>query len=298
MIVDLREQLHDQGHDCGAVTIAYHLAGRVENVPSRATIWRILRREGLIFPQPQKRPHSSLIRFEADLPNEMWQADITHWQFADGEHVEILNMIDDHSRLFLASQAFPSTKAQDVVDVFHKTAELHGLPACLLCDNGAVFTATPRKGKVLLQTELERLGITNKNSRPYHPQTCGKIERLHQTLKRYLVRQKPARTLAELQSQLESFVHYYNHIRPHRALNGRTPCRPTAPGSRLAPQANRPRRPISGFVKTRSTRPAESRYATTADSTTSASAEATRDERSSSSSPTATSASSTSKPAS
>jgi hypothetical protein len=137
--------------------------------------------------------------------------------------VEIMNTIDDHSRLFLASQAFPTTKARDVVDVFHKAAELHGLPACLLSDNGAVFTATPRKGKVLLQTELERLGITNKNSRPYHPQTCGKIERLHQTLKRYLTRQPATKTLTELQAQLDTFVHYYNHIRPHRALHGRTP---------------------------------------------------------------------------
>jgi hypothetical protein len=86
-----------------------------------------------------------------------------------------------------------------------------------------VFTATPRKGKVLLQSELERLGVISKNSRPYHPQTCGKIERLHQTLKRYLARQKPARTLQELQAQLDTFAHYYNDIRPHRALNGRTP---------------------------------------------------------------------------
>jgi len=222
-IVKPREQLHTEGHDCGAATIAYHLASRVQDMPSRTTIWRILRREGLIVPQPQKRPHSSLIRFEADLPNEMWQADITHWHLAQAEHVEILNMIDDHSRLFLASQAFPTTKAQDVVDVFHKAAELHGLPACLLSDNGAVFTATPRKGKVLLQTELERLGIANKNSRPYHPQTCGKIERLHQTLKRYLARQNAASTLTELQDQLDAFVHYYNHIRPHRALDGHTP---------------------------------------------------------------------------
>ncbi len=222
-IVALREELHDQGHDCGAATISYHLTAKIENVPSRATIWRILRREGLIVSQPQKRPQSSLIRFEADLPNEMWQTDITHWHLAEGEHAEIMNMIDDHSRLFLASQAFTTTKAQDVVDVFHKAIELHGLPACLLSDNGAVFTATPRKGKVLLQTELERLQITNKNSRPYHPQTCGKIERLHQTLKRYLARQDPAKTLTELQTQLDTFVHYYNHIRPHRALNGRTP---------------------------------------------------------------------------
>jgi len=76
---------------------------------------------------------------------------------------------------------------------------------------------------VLLQTELERLGIAAKNSRPYHPQTCGKVERLHQTLKRYLDRQQPALSLSELQGQLDTFVHYYNHIRPHRALDGRTP---------------------------------------------------------------------------
>lgn len=175
----------------------------------RSTIWRTLRREGLIVPEPQKRPRSSLVRFQADLPNEMWQTDITHWRLDDGSDVEILNMIDDHSRLFLASQAFQTVKARDVVEVFHKAASLHGLPASLLSDNGAVFTATPRKGKVLLQSELQRLGITSKNSRPYHPQTCGKVERLHQTLKRYLDAQEPAHTLAQLQGQLDRFVHYY-----------------------------------------------------------------------------------------
>ena len=192
-IVALRRQLQAEGHDAGATTIAYHLAQRLEGVPSRTTIWRILGREGLIVPQPQKRPRSSLIRFEAELPNETWQTDITHSQLAGGEHVEILNFIDDHSRLFLASVVFSTVKARDVVDVFHSAAQLHGLPASLLSDNGAVFNGTPRKGKVLLQTELERLGIASKNSRPYHPQTCGKVERLHQTLKRYLAKQTPAK---------------------------------------------------------------------------------------------------------
>jgi transposase InsO family protein len=222
-IVTLRGELQADGHDAGAATIAYHLAKRIEAVPSRATIWRILKREGLIVPQPQKRPRCSLIRFQADLPNETWQTDITHWQLAGREHAEILNFIDDHSRLFLASDAYPTTKAQDVVDSFHKAVSLHGLPASLLSDNGAVFTASPRHGKVLLQSELERLGIASKNSRPYHPQTCGKIERLHQTLKRYLAKQPPAHSLPELQAQLDTFVHYYNDIRPHRALDGRTP---------------------------------------------------------------------------
>jgi transposase InsO family protein len=223
-VVSLREQLLSEGHDCGAETIAHHLARQgIDGLPSVSTIWRILRREGLVVPQPQKRPRASLIRFEAELPNEMWQADITHWQLAGGQDVEVLNMVDDHSRLFLASRAFPTAKAADVACVFRSAIDLHGAPAALLCDNGAVFTATPRGGKALLQLEMERLGVVAKNSRPYHPQTCGKVERLHQTLKRYLTKQAPARTLSELQAELDAFCHYYNAIRPHRALGGRTP---------------------------------------------------------------------------
>jgi transposase InsO family protein len=222
-IVRLRSELEGQGHDAGAETIAYHLAQHNQEVPSVSTIWRILRREGLVVPQRQKRPRSSLIRFEAQLPNELWQADITCWQLASGQDVEIINVVDDHSRLFLGSDAYLSVKAADVVSSFHKAAELHGLPASLLTDNGAVFTGSYRGGKVLLQYELERLGVEFKNSRPYHPQTCGKVERLHQTLKRYLAKQPPAQTLRALQRQLDAFAHYYNHIRPHRAIGRRTP---------------------------------------------------------------------------
>jgi transposase InsO family protein len=222
-IVKLRGELDAQGHDAGAETIAYHLAQQGKEIPSVSTIWRILRREGLVVPDPHKRPRCSLIRFEADLPNEMWQVDITCWQLASREAVEVLNLIDDHSRLLLGSDAYPRVKAVDVVASFHRAAELHGLPTSLLSDNGAVFTGSYRGGKVLLQSELERLGVTFKNSRPYHPQTCGKVERLHQTLKRYLARQAPAKTLTQLQGQLDAFVHYYNHIRPHRSLGARTP---------------------------------------------------------------------------
>ncbi len=237
-IVALRRQLSAEGHDCGATTIAYHLAERFDRVPSVSTIWRILRREGLVCPQPQKRPRSSLLRFEAELPNEMWQADVTHWPLATGGHAEILNMLDDHSRLFLASRAFPTVKAADVVNVFRMAIALHDAPASLLCDNGAVFTATPRGGKVLLQAELERLDIAAKNSRPYHPQTCGKVERLHQTLKRYLANQSPAGTLAELQAHLDAFTGYYNAKRPHRALGGRTPLQAYSARIKARPPSN------------------------------------------------------------
>src|SRR6266568_146214 len=133
-IVKLRDELAAQGHDAGAETIAYHLAQQEKDVPSLSTIWRILRREGLVVHEPRKRPRCSLIRFQAELPNELWQADITAWQLADGEVVEILNQLDDHSRLHLGSEAYLRVKAPDVVDGFHRAAELHGLPASLLSD--------------------------------------------------------------------------------------------------------------------------------------------------------------------
>jgi transposase InsO family protein len=222
-IVRLRHELTEAGHDAGAATIAHHLRLTTAAVPSVATIWRTLSRHGLVIPQPQKRPRSSFIRFEAQLPNEMWQADTTHWRLRDGTDVEILNILDDHSRLLVATDAFVTTKAADVVESFHAAAERHGYPAALLTDNGAVFTGKSRNGKVLLETELERLGITAKHSTPYHPQTCGKVERFHQTLKRFLAKQHPPETLAHLQLQLDTFRAYYNHQRPHRALLGRTP---------------------------------------------------------------------------
>src|SRR6266516_1493660 len=222
-IVALRAELEGQGHDAGAETIAYHLSQTHKEIPSPSTIWRILRREGLVVHEPRKRPRCSLMRFEAELPNECWQADVTAWQLASGQIVEILDLIDDHSRLHLGCDAYERVKAADVVRSFHEAAELHGLPASLLSDNGAVFVGGYRRGKVLLEYELERLGIQFKNSRPYHPQTLGKVERLHQTLKRYLAKQPVAQTLTELQEQHDAFRHYYNHIRPHRALGRRTP---------------------------------------------------------------------------
>jgi transposase InsO family protein len=259
-IVALRRELQAQGHDAGAETIAYHLSQVHKDIPSLSTIWRILRREGLVEPQRQKRPRASVIRFEAQLPNECWQADITAWALADGEVVEIIDVIDDHSRLHLGCDAYRRVKAADVVSSFHKAAELHGLPESLLSDNGAVFVGGYRRGKVRLEYELERLGIAFKNSRPYHPQTCGKVERLHQTLKRYLAKQRPAATLQELQGRLDDFRHYYNDIRPHRALGRRTPlqaysarvkARPTGAGATTYFRVREDRVDASGKVSLR-----------------------------------------------
>jgi len=170
-IVALRRELTAEGLDAGALTIQWHLTERAGDAPSASAIWRILRRRGLVVPQPRKRPLSATIRFQAELPNECWQSDMTHWALADGRAVEIVNFIDDHSRFCVASVALPVTSAVDVGRIFQDARLRYGAPAAVLTDNGCIYTATHRGGKVVLQTELERLGIRDKHARPYHPQT-------------------------------------------------------------------------------------------------------------------------------
>ena len=221
-IVALRAGLLGQGLDAGAATIHWHLARRHGAIPSVSSVWRVLRRRGLVVPQPRKRPRSSFVRFEAALPNECWQSDMTHWTLRE-RGAEIVNVIDDHSRLCLRSVALPVTTAVDVGRIFQETRTQYGTPAAVLTDNGCIFTAAHRGGKVVLETELERLGVQHKRSRPYHPQTCGKVERFHQTQKKYLAQQPAARSLEALQAQLDRFRAYYNTERPHRALGRHTP---------------------------------------------------------------------------
>ena len=118
-IIRLRKTLTKKGVDAGAETIAAHLQiDGVDPVPAVSTIWRILSRRGFVVPQPQKRPRSSWKSFCADQPNERWQADITHWRLADGSEVEILNILDDHSRVNIAAKARRITLGSQVVDTF------------------------------------------------------------------------------------------------------------------------------------------------------------------------------------
>src|ERR1700751_3511544 len=222
-IVALRKQLERDGHEAGAATIAFHLQKRHGVCPAVSTIWRILSARGFVTPQPHKRPKSSYIRFQAAPPNERWQLDITHWALPDGADVEILNILDDHSRLCLGSDALPVFKARDVNTSFGKAVGAYGNPASLLSDNGAVFTGRYRgTGRVALEVTLHARGISFRHCRPYHPQTCGKVERLHQTLKKWLTHQTPAHNVAQLQAQLATSRAYYNTVRPPRAL-GRHP---------------------------------------------------------------------------
>ncbi len=226
LIVTIRDRLVAGGHDAGADTIIWHLAHDHQLTISRPTVHRILSRQGRIKPAPKKRPRSSYIRFQADLPNEMWQADFTHWRLADNSEVEILCWIDDHSRLAISVTAHRRVTGPIVVDTFTKALEAHGVPASTLTDNGMVFTTRlsgGKGGRNGYETLLDSLHVTQKNSRPNHPTTCGKVERFHQTLKRWLSAQPPAATIAELQAALDQFVAEYNQQRPHSSLGDRTP---------------------------------------------------------------------------
>ena len=193
-------------------------------------------RRGFVTPEPKKRPKSSFIRFEADQPNECWQADVTHWTLANGSDVEILNFIDDHSRLILVADVRVVTKGPDVLATYDKATLRYGTPASVLTDNGAVFNGTSRGGITAFEVALARQGVAYKHSRPYHPQTCGKVERWHQTLKGFLAKCDPAETIAELQDQIDDIVRYYNERRPHRARGRITPAEAYQARNKAQPQ--------------------------------------------------------------
>lgn len=222
LICRLREELPC---DNGAQHIGDELVRRgVPDVPSVRTIHRVLVRNGLVELQPRKRPRSSFIRFEYDRPNACWQIDATQWKLRNGRVVWILDLIDDHSRKVVAALAAGSDTAANAWAAFCRAAQANGVPAKVLSDNGASFSgAATRTGPGEFEIKLAALGVIKANSRPYHPQTCGKLERFHQTLKKWLRRQPRARSLPELQRQLDTFLEYYNHERPHRALGGATP---------------------------------------------------------------------------
>jgi transposase InsO family protein len=177
-IVNLRVQLISKGLDAGPATIAWHLNTHHGIAVSVATVRRRLLAAGLIDPQPAKRPRSSYIGFEADLPNETWQADFTHWRLADRTDAETLTWLDDHSRYALSVTAHHRVSGPAVRATFLQTVDHHGLPASVLTDNGMVFPtrfAGGRGGRNHLETTLVERGVAQKHSRPNHPTTCGKV---------------------------------------------------------------------------------------------------------------------------
>ncbi len=295
-IVNLRIDLTHRGLDDGPETIHWHLTRDGHHV-SISTIRRRLLDTGLIEPAPKKRPKSSYIRFEADLPNETWQSDFTHYRLANGADTEILVWLDDHSHYALSVTSHHRVTGAIVVSTFDQTAELHGFPASVLTDNGLVYTtrfAGYPGGRNGLETRLAALDIDQKHSRPNHPTTCGKVERFHQTVKKWLTAQpdQPT-TIEQLQTLIDEFLDEYNQRRPHRSLGRATPA---IAYQKLGQQAA-PRAPTTGSDATESTKPGPSHYAAAAACTTSPSVEPTKGSRASSSSTTSISGSSSPTPA-
>ena len=253
LVLRLRKDLTGQGLDAGPHTLCWHLAEHHQVSISAATVSRILTRHGQVVPEPKKRPKSSYLRFQAEFPNQMWQTDFTHYRLATGSStgrdVEILNFLDDHSRLLLACVAFPRVTGPAVVATFRAAIDRHSIPASVLSDNGMVFTTRFAGGRNKrgrggntrngFESELARHRVVQKNSSPNHPQTCGKVERFHQTLKKWLRAQhdQPA-TIAQLQALLDTFRAYYNQQRPHRALGRRTPIAAYLARPRATPSAS------------------------------------------------------------
>jgi transposase InsO family protein len=209
-IVRKRKELDDAGLDCGPATIAFHLRD-LPGVPHESTIWRLLRARGLIVAQPAKAPQRSRRSFTAERANQCWALDDWGWQLADGTPVQILDVLDDHSRYAVACTAMASCTGADAFDAIAAAAAVMGWP-----DNARAFTGT-------LARALGSLGVTASHTRPYSPSSNGKVERFHQTVRRWLTKQPPAATIEDLHAQLDRFRVIYNTQRPHRALQRRYP---------------------------------------------------------------------------
>jgi transposase InsO family protein len=242
-IVRLRKELP---LDNGAQTIAYHLArsGEVDIVPSVATIHRVLVRRGMVVAQPEKRPRSAWRRFEWARPNDAWQIDATCWALRSGREVWVMDLLDDHSRMVIAARVYDGPTSEAAWGAFCEATSRYGIPAHVMSDNGTCFTAKRFSGgEAAFERDLRLLGVRHITSTPGHPQTCGKIERFHQTMKRWLRARPLARTPAELQRQLDEFLIFYNEQRPHRALNGATPIERWRASARAMPS-----NPIPGIA--------------------------------------------------
>jgi transposase InsO family protein len=227
LVLRLRKRLDEAGLDAGADTIGWHLAHHHATTLSRATINRILVRAGAVAADTSKRPKSSYIRFEAEMPNQCWQSDFTHYRLtgrdsSPGADCEILTWLDDHSRYALSVTAHVRVTGPIVLATFRRVVVAHWVAASTLTDNGMVLKTRfsgGKGGRNHLEHALRELHVTQKNGQPNHPQTQGKVERFQQTLKKWL-RAQPTQpsSLAELQALLDTFTELYNHHRPHRSL--------------------------------------------------------------------------------
>jgi transposase InsO family protein len=193
-------------------------------IPARSTINRVLHRHNLLQLSPAKRPRSSWRRFSFAQPRDCYQIDATEITLAGGDTVVVFDVLDDCTRRLVACHAAPSETADAAVTAISRAVKACGAPGLVLSDNGAAFThrlIQPGAGPSRFARAVTAAGSRLIHSSPYHPQTCGKVERHHQTLKKWLKTQPPAVNLRALQQQLDTYRDHYNQHRRHSALPAR-----------------------------------------------------------------------------
>ena len=223
-VVRARKCLDDEGWDAGAEQILFWLedypakwlaepGGPLPVLPSRASVNRILTRRGLVTPMPQRAPKKTR-RFEHAHPNTLWQMDGFEWQLVHGPKVCVLEIVDDHSRVDIVLRAIRSENGIDVWNAFTAAAAEFGLPRMVLTDNGSGFSGKRRGWTSILEENLAELGVRHIASSVSHPQTCGKVERAHSPVEKWLrKRRTPPETLAELETLLEVYRDHNNNRR-------------------------------------------------------------------------------------
>ena len=206
----------------GARRIQGEITRKGIEAPAVSSIHQALRRNHLVADQPPRRPRA-FKRFQREISNDLWQIDATQIKLATSKKAWVLDMIDDHSRYLLAAQAAKAPTGDAAWDCFEEAASRYGLPRQVLSDNGLCFTGRLHGVEVEFERGLKELDVELINSGPYHPQTLGKLERFHKTLKLWLADEGPAEDLVHLQELLDGFRHHYNTERPHQGIDNMTP---------------------------------------------------------------------------
>jgi len=205
-----------------------HEASRagVDPAPSRSGIYRALRRAGLIDPQARRRRDRRFRRWERGGPMELWQMDVVGGVLLqDGSECKILTGLDDHSRFVVCAGVMLRATSRAVCAHFAEAMRSHGVPQEVLTDNGKVFTGRfgLKDTEVLFDRICRENGIDHLLTAPRRPQTTGKIERLHRTLRQEFLTGRVFDGLAAAQAELDAWVRSYNTERPHSALGMATP---------------------------------------------------------------------------
>jgi transposase InsO family protein len=236
----IRKELAEDGWDHGPLSVRARMLQEGLPVPSRATLARIFVRRGAVVPQPQKRPRSSWRRFTFARVHECWQLDATEVVLGTGGKAVVFQLMDDHSRFIVASIVAVSENSAAAVAVLQTAVAAHQAPVLLLSDNGLAMNPHRRGRTSQLAAYAASLGIHAITSRPYHPQTCGKNERVHSTLKRWLRARVAPADIDELTTWVKTFDEQYNHRRPHQALAMRTPAQAFTDGPKAIPPQPQP----------------------------------------------------------